>query len=692
MYTLELTGDGETIISCPSLSPSHAEPTKSPFPKPQDHYPTPKPQLSAVPQVPGLPQTPGISPGKPHQGPKIIPQPQLPYPYFDPNSFYPYHANADIKLTTTVQSTSTTSPVITTTTGQTQKPYYPFPFYVQLPQPITLPTQPPATEPHVKQPAGQPEGQEQKLSYPFVFYPRLPALLEQPFENPVPPKPPFPNKPHRDINHPFYHGPFYHGFSPYDHYQMPMPLKQQSFTSSPQSQTPPRPEAPPAPSACTQQPQQVTTPSSNRKSTESVTQQPTSGGVSPDFPLLPPMYCPQVCPSRFSNCCLQIAFHQYLHIVPAGLGSKPNGFGSGLGSVHPRQKPAEPLTTLARTTSTSAPISLQTQAPRNKHQYIQPPDGTRVARLRSIPSQFTNLVYLYPSPYIYWLYPTPNEELLHFLQSQLQIPYNVPLIPRAPGYYPFNKMVQFDPYSVQPPKQRNDQPSAGNMNNPTGPYFKSYGGQNTQQQQNKPTAWELQQSNSQFSESLELDHFHVPDYTLQEAQAPTYKKSLVPNSSQTQPLVNTSKEYTEHDQTLHSYSEPKSYMLLQHGPPGRESNSWNESPLPFKDLVDDPNFLAQNLAMHRSNEPQHPQSSPQEQYQQPKWMGNGMSSPLLGNVNYMPRSGDELGNLPLIDPASDGFHFVPLHQDPSTRAARLKPKFPEALEDLWKPMTPLDSS
>lgn len=679
MYTLELSGDGETKISCPSLSQTQSEPTKSPDLKPQDFYRTPKPQPSAIPLVPGLPQTPGLSTGKPDQQPKIIPQPQLPYPYFYPHFFYPHLAKTDTTLTTTVRPISTKSPVIKTAPPQSREPYYPFPFYLPPPRPVMRPTQPPVTKPPLEQPASQPE----KPSYPFVFYPPPPALVK-----PVPPKPPSTKKPHRHMDHSFYPGPFYHGFSSYDHYQMPVPLKQHPFTPAPQ------PVAPQSPSAYVQRPQQVTTPASNAKK-ESAIPQPNGGVVPPDFPRIPPVYCPQVCPSGFSNCCPQIAFHQYLHVVPAGFGSKHTGFGgSSLGSAHPPQMPAEQMTTQAPTTSTSAPILLQAQPNGNKiPQYLQPPDGSIGAQHTGNPSKPTNpelpvYPYIFDSIYPDRLYPAQNEELLHLPHSQSRGPYNVLLIPRGPGNDPLNQMGQFEPYNVQPLTWQNGNQPPGIMNNPTGSYFMSYAEQ-IKRQPNQPTALELQPSNSQSSKSLELDNFQVPYYMVQEVQNPA-DKLVVPISSQPQPSVNTSNEYTERDQTLHYYSEPNGNMLLQQSPPSREHTSWRESPLPFRDLVHNQNFLGQNLAGHHSNKPL--QSSPQKQNQQPKLLENGMYSPSLGHINYIPSSGHELG-LQLIpsDPGSDGSRLLPLPQEPSSSVAHLKPEVLESLKDLWKPMTPLSS-
>ncbi|XP_028987907.1 uncharacterized protein LOC114844593 [Betta splendens] len=144
MYTLELTGDGESTISCPSLSASHPEPAEGARPHPDRHHPHSKP--------PGSPPFP-VSPGKPHDA-------------------------------------------VAAATPDPQVPHYPVPFYVP-PQPGPLSAQPPVTEPQVTHPAGQPEHHEPNPSSPFVFY-NLP-LVDPAFFNE-------PHAEHFFYQDPFYHG------------------------------------------------------------------------------------------------------------------------------------------------------------------------------------------------------------------------------------------------------------------------------------------------------------------------------------------------------------------------------------------------------------------------------------------------------------------------------------------------------
>lgn len=115
MYTLELAGDGETKISCPSLSPAQPEPTKSPAKDPSkgvntctllhNYSPTcaPKPAFTKVPHVALRYLT------RNQFRDQRIPI-NLSYLanlfFYYPNFFYPYSANPDPKPTCTVQPTS----------------------------------------------------------------------------------------------------------------------------------------------------------------------------------------------------------------------------------------------------------------------------------------------------------------------------------------------------------------------------------------------------------------------------------------------------------------------------------------------------------------------------------------------------------------------------------------------------------
>ncbi|XP_040000444.1 proline-rich extensin-like protein EPR1 isoform X3 [Xiphias gladius] len=641
-------------------------------------------------------------------------QPFYPYPFYPP--FWPpdpYQVHVPFK-----QQIPTLAPK-----GQVQQPLSPLPPEVfkpkvpgnvspSIPHPTPEskePSQPEAPQGQVhKYPYPQPDekpttvqppqpeapwGQVNQLLYPYLFYPQ-PEAKNQPAEKPAN-KPSYPQssgtpgagtpteKPVPSVLPPGVKplsGQMYYPFNPY------YPLQPQH----PQPITLP-------PAISMQQPQQVTI------------MQPSNGGIVPQgpqssSPYMPPLYCPQFCPSGLSNCCPQIAFHQYLHIVPADrdrkdtpvypvLPSLPSvaysGFGNGLATAPLPQKPTEAMTMNTSKTSPSVLTSLQSLPPGNEKQpYLLPPDGNP-AVLTNIPRKPTNPdlpIYPYFVPhslYPNWPYPPQNEKLQNLLQSQSATHYNVPPKLHTPGNDQLNPMVRYEPYYIKPPEQQMSQLSPEDMNNPSGPNFRSYIGKEEHkakelQPSNKPT-----ESKGQTHSKIqsELDRFLVP-YMLQDAEAPTYN-----SSSQPQPFVSVSMKSTKHKQTVHPYSEPNSYVLLQHGPPGREPNSFSESPLPFRDLVRDTNFLAQNLVRQHSSKPQHPQNL---KPQHTKGLGK-MFSLLPGSDNYMPKSEDASESLPLFASTSDGPHFGPFPQNPSFSAAHLRPEFPESLKDMWKPSRPLGS-
>ncbi|XP_071348346.1 titin-like isoform X2 [Trachinotus anak] len=628
-------------------------------------YPQPEPTAkpTTVQQQPPRPEAPQ---GQVHQ-----------YPY----PLYPQPEPTD-KPTTVQQPPQPEAP-------QGQVHQYPYPLYPQ-PDPtekLTTVQQPPQPE--------APWGQVHQLFYPsYPFYPQ-PKPENLPAEKPVP-KPPYQqpykipgagtnpakittDKPVPSEQPPGVKPPDGQLYHPFNLYYPQQPQQPQPMT------------LPPATSM--QQPQSVT-----------ITQ-PSNGVIVPQGPQLgspymPSMYCPQFCPSGFSNCCPQIAFHQHHHhIVPAGLGSKDtpvhsalpfvpsvafSGFHNGLGTALLPQNPTE-----ATTTQASASTSPQPPPPGNKKQpYFLPPDGNPAVlsiSKKPVNPQLPTYPYFVPnSLYPNWPY-LPQSEIQNLPQSQAAADYNVPSKPQASGNDPVNPVVQYEPYYIQPPVQQINQPSPTHINNPSGPNLMTFIGQyqkqeHTANQQNEPTAKELQLSNNEFTDSKgqtrprvqsELDSFLMPYYMLQDAQAPTY------NLSEPQTFVSGS----------------KSYVLLQHGPPGREPNSFHKSPLPFRDLVPDTNLLAQNLTRRYSSKPQHPLNfnPPMEKPPHLKWLQK-KASPITGNANYILRPGDKSENLPVFASPLDGPDFLALPQVPPFSAAHLKPEFPESLKDMWKPITPVGSS
>ncbi|XP_038574372.1 trithorax group protein osa-like [Micropterus salmoides] len=702
----------------PSLGPEDIKPPPKPVaPQGQVHYPYPfYPQLQPEnpPTIPKPPPTQGqvhypypFYPQLQPENPPTIPKPpptqgQVQQPFYP---FYPHPepGNQPAKKPSAVPK----PPPIQAPQGQMQQPFYPYPFYPH-PEPGNQPAKKPSAVPKPP-PIQAPQGQMQQPFYPYPFYPH-PEPGNQPAKKPsAVPKPPPIQAPQGQMQQPFYPYPFYPQLQPENRPtvsqppatvtvpQVPSPLyplqskipgagtncgkaptenqvqiKRPPVIKPLEGQVhpsfnpyyyyyyyPQQPQPVTLPPATTmQQMRQVTTPAKVQYPTESYTPQPTNGGiVPPDFPRV----CPQSCPSGYSNCCPQIAFHQYLYpVIPAGHGSKdalpvysglpsPHsvgnfGFNNGLGSLPP-QKPTEATTT---------------QAADSHHN---------------------------------WPYLLQNEALQNLPQSQSPAHY-VPSNAWAPGNEPVNPVGQYD---IQPPKQQNKQLLAGDMKNPSGFNFMSFNGQDLQQDQNKPPAKEPQPSNEKSSDSKgparpevqgEPENLLVPYYMLQDAQAPTYNKSVVPNNSP-QSFVSDSQKSTKNEQTVRSHSEPKSYVLLRHSPPGREPNSFSDSPLPS--WVHDANILAQNSARPQSNKHQYPHiKASQENSQHPKWLGKGMSNPLADHINYKP--GDKSQSFPLFYSTPDSPQFVPLSQDPSPSVAHLRPKFPESFQNFWKPKTPLDSN
>ncbi|KAL7387284.1 hypothetical protein ABVT39_021378 [Epinephelus coioides] len=691
------------------------------YPQPEKPTTAPKPPQPEAPrgqvQQPFYPQP---EPEKPTAAPK--PEPEAPqgqvhkpfYPY--PFPFYPQPEPE--KPTATPKPPQPEAPQ-----GQVQQPFYPWPE----PEKPTAAPEPEKSSAAPKPPQPEaPQGQVQQPFYPFPFYP-------QPEKSSAAPKPPQPEAPQGQVQQPFYpqpepekptaaskppqpeapRGQVQQPFYPYPFPFYPQPEKpttapkppqpeaprgqvQQPFYPQPEPEKPtgapkPEPEAPQGqvqqpfypfylqPAPAVPKPPATETPKGQEQK-PAYPQDP-----QPETPYMPPVYCPQFCPPGFSNCCPQIAFHQHQHlhqIVPAGIGSENaplhypllpflpskvyNGFGNGLSSAPPSQMP-----TKATTTSTSALTSSQSLPYGNEK---QPPDGNpAVLNILSMPNNPEQPIYPYIVPnslYPNWPYLMQNSP-----QHQSPAHYNMPSKPQTPGSEPVNPLLQYEPHNLQPPKQQNGQLRTS---------FMPYNGQYLQQQQNQLTAKELQPSNQNPSDSKEpvppkvqgeLDPFLIPYYMLQDDQSKTQDKSTTPNPLQ--PSWSASRKSPKPEQ--------KSYVLLQHGPPGREPNRLNESPLHFRYPAGDADFLAQNPARQHRGKPQHPENSkpPHEKPQHPKQPGKEISSP-FPNVNYMPRSGDN-SDVPFY--SLNGPHFAPLPQDPSVSTTHLNPKF----KGFWRPVTPLGS-
>ncbi|XP_028448614.1 titin isoform X10 [Perca flavescens] len=648
------------------------------YPQPETEKPTadPRPPQTEAPQGPVQPPFyPQPETEKPTAAPRP-PQTKAPQGKVQPPFYlYPFYPQPETeKPTAAPRPPQTKAPQ-----GQVRLPFYPF-----YPQPETeKPTadpRPPQTEapqgpvqplfypqPETEKPTAAPrppqtKAPQGKVQPPFYLYPQ--PVTEKPT---AAPRPPQTKAPQGKVQPPFY---IYHFY--------PQPETEKPVTSPP--------------ATTMQQPQPVITLTSEQPPLESDFPQPSNSDVVPQdpqqgSPYMRPVSCPQFCLSGISNCCPQIAFHQHHHhIIPSGLGSKDapslypglpfpqlaySGFHSSLDSGPLPQKP----TKMMMQATPTATIAQSQYLP-----YPQPPDGNpAILNYPSKPARFEQPLYPFVpnSLYPYWQYLPQNEALQRLPQSQSPAHYNVHSKRHTPGSEPVNPVLQ---YNKPSPMQQNGQ-LAWDINNSSGPDFMSHIGKYLNQQQNTPKAGELQQSNEASKSRLmhpkvksETDRPLVPYNMLQDAKAQTYDK-LTPNNA-SQP---------EDQQTVHSYVEPKSYVLLQHGPPDRGSNHSNESPLPSRDLVYDADLKAQNLARHHSSKLQDSQNvKPPQNPQHPKMLGQEMSHPLL-DVNYIPRP-DDKSSLPFI--SLDDPHSVPLPQDPFVNGAHLNPKF----KDFWRPMTPLGSS
>ncbi|XP_068196062.1 uncharacterized protein [Antennarius striatus] len=314
-----------------------------PYPYPYPFYYQPEPEKPAmvplphpiVPQVPvNIPFYPQPEPEKPTDVSKRpqVPDDQVQYPFY----YYPFYPQPNQP-----EESSTNTPP-----GKHQ-PGHPN-------SPTPLPTEKPTTlsKPPTKPPKSFPSTSQ---------IPDTESKTDVPTENPAQSAQPPADKTPEDLMPQFF----------YPYYQYPQYVT-----------------LPPVP--FTQKPEQITTTTSSPKSTDSMVPQPQSPQQS--HPHIPPVYCPSFCPSGFSNCCPQIAFHQHLHhIVPAGPGSKDtppvytglpflnpavySGFGNSLHST-----PSPPKPTEATTTSTAAPISTHSLLPQKENlQHLLPPDGTTAA-------------------------------------------------------------------------------------------------------------------------------------------------------------------------------------------------------------------------------------------------------------------------------------------------------------------------
>ncbi|KAG7525881.1 hypothetical protein JOB18_033205 [Solea senegalensis] len=587
----------------------------------------------------------------------VAPQGQVPLPFFP----YTWPPQPEKVPEHPAQTPATQPPPV-------ENPFNPYPYYVKPPNPNHFPAQKPELIP-VSPPAIQisngqrpPNHETPPPQGKYVPNPFNPPPEGPPSSGPVPQKPPVSQEPKGQVYQPFNQLPFWPPVWPQGPFQTRMPPIQENQPAQKPMDKPSYPQAPktptekPAPSEqpphvkpqngqfylpniyyplqpqlpqpvtpapSTQPPKQITT--AQPKNDDTASQSPQSG-----YPYMPPMLCPQVCPSGFSNCCPQIAFHQHLHHFV------PPGFGNYL-TAPPPQEPSEAATT---TQSSTSPHPLTKN---EKHPYLLPLDGIHAAP-GGVPRDTSNTKPIYPYfiPNKHYSYEPQKEMLENSPQTQTADQYNTP---DGPG----NPVV---PYYIQPTGQQMSQLLPVDMNPPSWHDFMSVIAQYQQQhfanEQSEPSAKKLHQSDEGSIEQTRtkvlsvLDRPLVPYSMLQDDQAPT-------NSSHS---YESGSKKPSHKRTIQPKLESQGYILLQRGPPGREPDRL------------DSDFHHPNL------------NPPQENLQRPGWLEK-MSNPLP--VEYRPR--------PVDESAIDRSHLVPLSSDGSLSAAHFKSEFIKSLKDMWKPTT-----
>ncbi|XP_060900159.1 uncharacterized protein LOC132978843 [Labrus mixtus] len=470
MYTLELAGDGEAKISCPSMSP--AETTKNPVKDPNQETGAPTPAFE--PPQTEAPQTPAEMPTAP-QGQKydpfyhysLYPQPESDNkPATNPQRPPQPQGKVHQIFHTQPESEKTTAPK--PSQPEVYQPFNPD-YYQQMPTVPPKPLKPEVTWGQMHQPFSlntppvqpQPEDPQEHVLHP-VYYP----LYSQPEDEPTaplePPKPevlqghahqlfpwkpaerptaapvqPQPQDPQGQMLHPV-HCPLQSNpenkpaTKPNAPLEPPKPEVLQGQVHQPFPWKPAeRPTAAPA-QPQPQDPQgQMLLPFYYNTPKPATKPKVTRGQVYQPFPPKPaerptaappqpqpedpqsPVYCPKSCPSGLSNCCVQIAFHQHLHhIVPAKeTGQVYTGLPflpTGVYSGFDQGLGFPPLPQMPTTTSTSAPVDSQPIPCKNRR---QPPDSNPDAMSGSNPRNPTNqqpsYPYVVPNPLPQW----PNEYL-----------------------------------------------------------------------------------------------------------------------------------------------------------------------------------------------------------------------------------------------------------------------------------------
>ncbi|KAJ0059413.1 hypothetical protein NL108_016941 [Boleophthalmus pectinirostris] len=554
MYSIGLLRDDEVKVFCPSLTSADSSKVMMDVGLPSILAPTQNVRTS--PQVPEYP---------------LPPSPSLTW-----NQFYPVHWNTP--QPEAVQP-AVPQPADDKVVGQ--------PFY---------PVYPGQHLPEKQNPGSVPPDLDENLGHYYypMFYPNMP---------PIPEQPPQPENPSVDVIQLYY--PEWYVPEPHLTYPFYYPQDPVKSTAAPEPAAPPDTEVPPvylypfyypteqspitttaaSPPATIQQyqlfgPYNYPLPSQHPPHT---TTTPTPAAQKPQDPPISrpgtvviypqnakpetrlPVDCPQYCQLGLPNCCPQIAFHHHTyHFVPQEQNGNSNPqflypiqFLNGLrpnfvyaSSQSPQEAPAPP----SRTAFTNALLSPQLyplQGLYERHIYNQPLEGNPSAESENKPHEQTDLQpathHFDPNAYLpyrnhasLWNHQNHNPEPqngapLHYSEyfdpeppTNMYLPYNVQSSQSdGPNVNPATLLSRIHQYVIQPVNNAN-----ADVKGPASLVFHS--------QQEPPL---------------------VPYHALQEQD----------NLAKPQPAeaLRTAKRR----ETESFFSQPKGYVLLQQGPPGRESGN-----------------------------------------------------------------------------------------------------------------------
>lgn len=420
-----------------------------------------------------------------------------------------------------------------------------------------------------------------------------------------------------------------------------------------------------------------------------------------------PAYCSQFCPSGLSNCCLQIAFHQHLHISTGQDGKDVshiyNGqpfsqavypdFSRGLEGGQIPQKLSEAAVQRSLKAPMGAHISphwLPWAAGQNQ-EHFQPPDGNPAAQAQSSPIKTTKQSPVYPyfatdSSNPDWAF-LPHSEAPNLGERKSES-FNDPSKLWTSSVKRPAPVEQRELDAIDFPQQQNSQIYAEHTHSrPNLMSYVNHHGSYTAEQQSKLDI-ERSLPNSEFEDSTHHNSKHAIDIFF----SPHYMPQDAPNSNRNASEALNSRTHlnsnnsTKAGQAMNSDSRAESYVLLQHGPPKRKPIGFSDS-VDLRNLDHSPNSKMQILTGHQISN-QNLKLLEGSLFESPE---DEVPNPFLDDVDYMLRMDDKL-DLPLFPSTLDDTGLVYLPPEQYFSAAQLKPEVLESFEDFWKSMTPSDSS